>query len=985
MSDAIDCQKGSSDASIPRSDEQQSKHAEANFGVQNGTENLDADQALKSVSQELDSHVYSATSIVLPSQQKATRTHPLTLNWAFGINSMLPVFCLQDDECLVILYVCAHVAVMYDHTTNTQHLLQGHCSPISCVCVSEDRRWLVTADKGQDSLVIVWDTYTCIPVRTLFDCHPEGGTVALALSHDSKHLVSVGAAGVQRVCIWDWTSESESPLCVTELPQEFGTQKHILFNPNDNTQLISTSESRVLFYTMEGATLQYSAPEISDKTFNKAVGAFTQSVFRSGGAQAFSATSLGNLLMWTQRTEGMDTGSGYAALKLVPLQEDAITVLTQIDSYIVIGDSRGHVKFYDSRMKLISHYSDFNLDSISSLSFGTTVPSGRMGHPRDCTLAARPFVIQNLVISTHTAVVVHVTSQGSVVQTLLKEHADSLQAVACHPRQPVVAMASNSGILKVWDYEQRKLVCSRLFQKDPQIQCLAYDPFGVYLAVGLANGVVCVLDGCSLHSEDGDSFSYSSDSITHMAFSHDSHYLAAADDGKAVTLFHLCSEEGVQRWRYLGRHHSHYMPIRDLLFGEQLDTGLPRLLSLGEDRRLVEYDLQASGDDRLVILSAERIEQSGVPMCMTWYPPLNTEHFLLTASHLYKMKLYNSTTKMCRKTLLGPCFGSPVRKMMLLPRNNDGDPNARYMAYITTDKVGLQILPLDGNPHRCSAQLCHPSGVSSLAVSHEGRYAFTAGGADCTAFCWEISLSALEAAAALGGKDLDPFYSLLEGGRDGQLFREMEDYFYYSQLRTQGIDSMQMRQVSTHIPLAEVPFVMRALGFYPTEQELEDMQNEVKFSRYAETGQYVTHVDLPEFIRLFVNHRPALGLRLHELQSAISVLGQSDGTGDTQIPRDLLMELLQARGEHMTEEELAECFSTLLGVSSEGGRSEAEAGSMHWPDKETLLDTEIPEEITLETFVKGILGFPLSNQEASISSSDISSLLPPKDTNEVQS
>lgn len=48
----------------------------------------------------------------------------------------------------------------------------------------------------------------------------------------------------------------------------------------------------------------------------------------------------------------------------------------------------------------------------------------------------------------------------------------------------------------------------------------------------------------------------------------------------------------------------------------------------------------------------------------------------------------------------------------------------------------------------------------------------------------------------------------------------MEDYFYYSQLRSQGLDSMQTRQVSTHIPLAEVPFVMRALGFYPTEQEV---------------------------------------------------------------------------------------------------------------------------------------------------------------------
>jgi len=33
-------------------------------------------------------------------------------------------------------------------------------NPITCTCVSDDKRWLVTGDRGKDSMVIVWDTYT---------------------------------------------------------------------------------------------------------------------------------------------------------------------------------------------------------------------------------------------------------------------------------------------------------------------------------------------------------------------------------------------------------------------------------------------------------------------------------------------------------------------------------------------------------------------------------------------------------------------------------------------------------------------------------------------------------------------------------------------------------------------------------------------------------------------------------------------------------
>lgn len=50
--------------------------------------------------------------------------------------------------------------------------------------------------------------------------------------------------------------------------------------------------------------------------------------------------------------------------------------------------------------------------------------------------------------------------------------------------------------------------------------------------------------------------------------------------------------------------------------------------------------------------------------------------------------------------------------------------------------------------------------------------------------------------------------------------QELEDYFYYAQLRSHGIETLEPRQVSTHIPLEEIPSVMRAMGFYPSEEKV---------------------------------------------------------------------------------------------------------------------------------------------------------------------
>lgn len=885
----------------------------------------------------------------------------LNMVWSFGMNRGVPVINMTDDDRQRIAYVCAHTGILYDMQTNKQTLLQGHSNAITCTCVSEDKRWLVTADAGEeDTMVIIWDTHAGIPVRTIFDAHPDGGVAGMAMTPDAKYLATMSAAETQTLAIWDWTVESETPLCTAELKPSYGKQSYILFNTEDVSQVMSSSESQVIFYSWKGGSMRYFAPPLSDDDFNKPVGKFSQSIFLQHSTRVLTATSIGNLVVWDTNKPLTKMGKNKAtpdkkALKLVKMQERGINVLTTSERYIVSGDVLGHIKFFDQTLKLLCWYQDFHLGSINSLSFAfdpefLVQDQKVVKYPSDATIAAKPFVLRDFVVGTTNAIYAHVTTDGTDVKVIHKDHDSAVHGLSSHPFRPWIAVGSYSGCLKIWDYHAKATVVSRWFDKGLMIRCCTFSPDGNVIAVGFMNGSVRVLDAPSLNDVLREPFRYARDAVTHVAFSHNCQYLATADAEYTVTIFKKSQKEP---YIYLGRNRAHYKLIVDILFGQQLDSDEPRLLSLGEDRVLVEYDLEGSNQDSLRIMSSDRIEQSAVPFCMEWYPPVTKESFIITANDQFKLKLYNSTTKMCRKTILGPTYGSPLQKVVIVP-THDPVNDKRYMAYITADKIGMQSLPLDGNPHNAMALIAHPQGVVNIVTSHDGRYLFTAGGFDATVHMWSINVDALEAQARLGGEDLIPFYGLLDGGREGELFRELEDFFYYAQIRSQGVNTMDNREVTTNISISEIPFVMRALGFYPSEQEIEDMLNEVKYSKYVETGNYITEIDLGDFIRLYVNHRPAFGLQPEKLDMAFQVLGYPV-QGMPTVDRGELLDMLQNRGEHMTEYELAEYLTSLLGYNPEGGSSElqefdpTEAGD--------LIDQNLPAEITSDMFANELLGF----------------------------
>ncbi|XP_027545287.1 cilia- and flagella-associated protein 251 isoform X1 [Neopelma chrysocephalum] len=931
--------------------------------------------------------VWGAKPGMLFQKDRESSPHSLNLSWVFGYNSRLAVHCLMDGEDRVLLYVSSHTVVIHDVLGNRQYHLQGHANVISCLCVSEDKRWVATADRGPDSLIIVWDSFSGVPVRTIFESHPEDGVCAIAISRDAKYLVTISAGTVQRVCVWRWTLPTEKPLCSTELRPEFGYQNYVIFNPQDPHEFVSNSKTQVIFYLWSDAGLQYGTPFLSNKTFRSVVGRFSQSVFHFNNCQALTGTSAGKVVVWdavdprTDPKEQQARPLGMTPTKIVSVQKESLTVLQVLESCIVTGDVKGRVKFFDGELLLLSLYSHSKVGRIRSLSFSTTLRDPPDAFPG----RSRPFLTRNFILSTSDATVFHVATDSADFEKVLEEAKKAVSAIACHPQQTLVAVGSLCGLLKLWDYQHTKYLASRIFP-EAGIQCLSYDPEGYFLAAGFTDGSVHILDAISLQSSCKE-LRFSQGPVTHMSFSHNSEYLATADEKYSVIVYKKVLQNGRRCWEHLAGLDSHYKPIRSILFGVQSGSNKPRLLSLGEDRQLVEYDLSSSIKDHLVVTHRDRVEQSAVPLCLAWYPQLNTESFILTANNCYKMKLLNATTKMCRKTLLGPTYGSPLEKIQILPMTSTADPKQYYLVYITKDKVwsptcpsctrapicragnpsgislevGLQILPVDGNPHKSSAFICHPNGASDLASSYDGRYIFTAGGSDCTVMKWKVNLSALDAAAFLGGEDMIPFYNLLDGGREGEFFRELEDYFYCAQICSQGTNTLENRQVSTHIPLEEIPSVMRAIGFYPSEEEIEEMINEVKFSKYMDGGEQVTEINLEDFIKLYINHRPALGLSMKSLQRAFQVLGYDNEKGDKVIDRGDLLSLLQCRGEQMTEDELAQCLTTLLGRRP--GRRGSGPDIYDPSGAAALIEEEIPDEITAEIFAADILGLPIAAPE----------------------
>jgi WD40 repeat protein/Ca2+-binding EF-hand superfamily protein len=735
--------------------------------------------------------------------------------------------------------------------------------------------------------------------------------------------------------------------------------------------------------------------------------AFTQTVFIPNSSQAVTGTKDGHLVVWdiSLILEDMTEPENRREIKTINLlnssskndgEKVGISVLMSCPEMLVIGATNGHVKFYDYQFRIVGWFENDRIGEVTSISLCNKFfdfSKLKLLMKEDSYQFDYPDFI---VVDKHAKIVEmqakmfnDTSNIKDVLPKKLQETRDNINKKAGDPREGAVLNSDNSankmtiilesipgrvnsissrpgpgrsqialscenGSIYEWDFIEKKSYLKKLkaYNGSPgeRPSCLQYSPNGEHLIVATnQRNVYCYKVKKEDWQKNPLAISQKKNFVKglYITFSENSDYFAIMDDQHCVSLYKL-EKTGDCDWAFNGRLRSHQAEVNDICFIQSLspkgDSTQTMLYSIGEDKRLVEYDVEQSRMEKLVYHPPTMIEHEVAPKACIWYPVDHlTEPVLMVATADYKIKLWNvrGEEKICTATFLGPTYGGPINKMLYLKREEED--NSKYVAYTTEEKIaGIIKLPLDGNPNKTMGMIAHPNKISSMTATGDGKFLFTCGYDDIGVVnMWFVNYSVIdeqEKMASAASNPLDLYPNLLEGGTEGQIYRDLKDFFYYTQINSNTDNPTKAKKLDGKIPYKEVPNLMRALGYYPTRQEALNMQNEVMHSKANSGPPTEAQLGLDTFVKLFINHRPVYGLTSNLIREKMAVLAKNGKYSKKDFIEDMT-----TQGDKFSDQQLQYFLNVLLSPGD--------------------INTILPDNLDANFMIERLLGMEDENEE----------------------
>ncbi|CAK90550.1 unnamed protein product (macronuclear) [Paramecium tetraurelia] len=777
---------------------------------------------------------------------------------------------------------------------------------------------------------------------------------------------------IQSISFWDWQSQDPRLRTTVLDDKLKDYQYYVTINNNaeqkQNQQQIfefaTTGKKRVVFWSWEygAAGFEYYSPEVQK---NKVL---TQTVFIPKNKNVVTGTLDGYIIVWDVSLiiEEYGQPDERRVIKIVNLMNVAnksetqqkkgnaqILLLRVQGRYLVVGASNGSIRFYDFKFRIRAWFEDvvigqngLNIQcigSITNLSFANesvfqedfeTESDEEKDKDEQSQKKSKPFLCQDFIVVDDRANVILLKSsqfqeiekekkKGTVIMSSI---VSPIISISVRPNVPVVAFSCEDNKIYEWNFYEKHNKLKEIKEKGSELQIQILMVI-IQLSVQKMEQFICMI----AEKKNGLKI-YWFQKLTKLNQKQPIQLLVLIQNillrlmnlmQSVFLIFDFDPNSQLKQqkeWIFAGKYRVHHGPIKSVAFGETLDEKNQvqlKVFTIGEDMKLAVYDVLDPTQDpynRVKLRSVVTIEQECLPSACIWYPiNLQREDVLLTTNSEFKLKLWTVLKDLriiCKKTCLGPTFGGHIKRLLLLnPSDMKNEYQDKYLAYSTGEKVvGIIKLPLDGNPNKTMGLIAHPEKIVDLSSTQDGKLFFTSGGDDFAINIWSVDFAALEDNFQTQETEYEIFSNLLDGGPEGQTLRDLKDFFYYSQIRSKDEHTTKARKLDGLVPLTAIADMMRSMGYFPTNQEIENMINEIKFSKYLETGEQISELEINTFLKLYVNHKPVNGVTKGQIYDALKTLATDTGV----IPWDQFTELLKTKGEKLDEQEIEYYLESLL-------------------------------------------------------------------------
>ncbi|CAJ0939726.1 unnamed protein product, partial [Mesorhabditis belari] len=463
------------------------------------------------------------------------------IDWVYGLSIKETGDCVHQLLTAEIVYPVGTLAVLYNREDHCQRHYTQHTSEIRSIAMHPNRRIVASGQTSRHTLgrsngrtrspvspphdsevalctgetqahVRLWDSVslTTLHVIGTFDHWFERSISSLAFSQaDGGALLACVDEGYQHMLtVWDWNQKKK----VAEAKSASDSTTGLHFHSHQRNSIIQYGKGHFSFWTLD----------IRKQTLDK-----------------ISATF-----------EGRDRPKAV------------LSICFPDESTVVVGDSNGSISQWNVKsgkmMRIQQGIHPGGVLVLAMISAEQFVSGGvqKMLYPFDTTDFVRsgvPIVLPencinlrslsvcrdgSMLISIGDNKIFHGDQQNGF-QLVVEGDDEEISSINVNPHTPRLLCTSRSGLAKVWDTEERRLIWSKYFEDG--ITGSSYSHCGAYIALGTESGRVLVVDGNS-KSLLFDS-KYSTQPIVTVRFSPTSNILAVSTKEPSVLLLRSSSSK----------------------------------------------------------------------------------------------------------------------------------------------------------------------------------------------------------------------------------------------------------------------------------------------------------------------------------------------------------------------------------------------------------------------------------------------------------